>query len=134
MERLNGWSLGKRLGIGFGLVVAVFLLALGLTLVYSASAQNAWKQTERWQAATKGATDQVHGTEVQMMAQANLVATMDPSTGPAVVSSGSAGVRGQRGDDGLGRPDRRLGGAPQADRRRARDGDLAVPDLGRLSG
>ena len=45
MERLNGWSLGKRLGIGFGLVVAVFLLALGLTLVYSASTQNAWKQT-----------------------------------------------------------------------------------------
>jgi methyl-accepting chemotaxis protein len=79
VERLNGWSLGKRLGIGFGLVVAVFLLALGLTVVYSASAQNAWKQTERWQAATKGATDQVHGTEVQMMAQANLVATMDPS-------------------------------------------------------
>ena len=98
MERLNGWSLGKRLGIGFGLVVAVFLLALGLTLVYSASAQNAWKQTERWQAATRGATDQVRGTEVQMMAQANLVATMDPSTGPAVVSSGSAGVRGQRGE------------------------------------
>jgi len=134
VERLNGWSLGKRLGIGFGLVVAVFLLALGLTLVYSASAQNAWKQTERWQAATKGATDQVHGTEVQMMAQANLVATMDPSTGPAVVSSGFSRCPRPARRNGLGRPDRRLGGAPQADRRRARDGDLAVPDLGRLSG
>jgi methyl-accepting chemotaxis protein len=98
VQAFNGWSLGKRLGVGFGLVAALFLMAIGTTLHYSAAAESSWKQTQRWNAATTGVNQQIHGTEMQMAAQANLVATMDRSwearweAGVAMADRGSEAV------------------------------------------
>ncbi|MGZ4430411.1 MAG: HAMP domain-containing protein, partial [Gaiellales bacterium] len=74
----NAWSFRSKLVAGFGLTVGIFLLALGVTLIYSASAQSRWRNTLRWDRAVKGAHMQVRGTQEQMAAQALYVATFDP--------------------------------------------------------
>ena len=41
MRKFNSWSLGRKLGAGFGLTVAIFLLALGITLLQHPEASTA---------------------------------------------------------------------------------------------
>ncbi|HEY0388022.1 MAG TPA: methyl-accepting chemotaxis protein [Gaiellales bacterium] len=77
MRTFSTWSLGRKLGTGFGLTVAIFLIALGITLFYSASAQSRWRHTLHWQTAEKGIALQIRSTQVQMTEQSLLVATWD---------------------------------------------------------
>src|SRR5438876_2748394 len=79
MRTFNSWSLGRKLGVGFGLTVAIFLLALGITLMYSASAQTRWRSTLKWDTAVKGVALQIRSTQVQMTEQSLLVATWNPA-------------------------------------------------------
>src|SRR5262249_43888058 len=72
------WSIARKLGAGFGGVVAILAVATALTLVFSASAQSAWKHTEKWDRATGGAAMQIGGAQQQQAAQALYVATFDP--------------------------------------------------------
>ena len=74
----SGVSVRLKLLLGFGLTVAVFATAIGATLVLNAGAESEWKGTERWDAATAGAAQQIAGTQAQMRAQSMAVATMDP--------------------------------------------------------
>jgi methyl-accepting chemotaxis protein len=76
--RFSSWSLGRKLGTGFGLTVAIFLIALGITLIYSASAQSRWRNTLHWDTAVKGIAMQIRSTQIQMTEQSLLVATWDP--------------------------------------------------------
>ena len=77
MEFRN-WSFGRKLGLGFGLVVAVFLIALAVTLTYASSAQSRWQHTTKWDAAVQGISKQIRSTQAQMFEQNALVATWDP--------------------------------------------------------
>ncbi|MDX6546750.1 MAG: methyl-accepting chemotaxis protein [Gaiellales bacterium] len=79
MRKFNSWSLARKLGVGFGATVAIFLLALGVTLLYSASAQSRWRGTLKWETAVKGVALQIRSTQVQMTEQSLLVATWDPT-------------------------------------------------------
>jgi methyl-accepting chemotaxis protein len=74
---LSALPIRLRLLLGFGVSVAVFLVAIGTALVLSSSAQNSWKGTEHWDQATAGAAEQISGTQAQMRAQSMAVATMD---------------------------------------------------------
>ena len=78
MRTFSNWSLGRKLGTGFGITVAIFLIALGITLFYSASAQSTWRNTLHWQIAEKGIAMQIRSTQIQMTEQSLLVATWDP--------------------------------------------------------
>src|SRR5437879_10529595 len=78
MRILYSWTLGRKLGVGFGATVAIFLLALGITLMYSASAQSRWRGTLNWDTAVKGIAMQIRSTKIQMTEQSLLVATWDP--------------------------------------------------------
>jgi HAMP domain-containing protein len=78
MTRSIRLGIGGRLGLAFASVCLVFLLAVGLALVYSGSAQRSWKHTSIWDQAVKGAAEQVRGIQGQMAAQALYVATLDP--------------------------------------------------------
>jgi methyl-accepting chemotaxis protein len=69
------WTVGRQLAAGFGAVTAIFVIALGVTLGYSASAGDAWRDATRWDRAVAGAGDQLRGTQQQMAAQALYVAT-----------------------------------------------------------
>src|SRR3954470_10587064 len=75
---VRNWSIASKLAAAFGVVVAIFAVATALTLVFSASAQNAWKHTAKWDRATAGAADQVGGAKQQQAAQALYAATFDP--------------------------------------------------------
>jgi methyl-accepting chemotaxis protein len=79
MRTFNSWSLGRKLGVGFGLTVSIFLIALGITLIYSASAQSRWRSTLKWDTAVKGVALQIRSTQIQMTEQSLLVATWDPA-------------------------------------------------------
>jgi HAMP domain-containing protein len=79
MRKFNSWSLARKLGVGFGATVAIFLLALGVTLLYSASAQSRWRGTLKWETAVNGVALQIRSTQVQMTEQSLLVATWDPA-------------------------------------------------------
>ena len=74
----SAWSLGRKLGVGFGAVVAIFCLAIGVTLVFAGDAQDSWSKTRRWSAAIEGARLLASGTQAQMRAQSMGVAFMDP--------------------------------------------------------
>jgi len=78
MRSFTSWSLGRKLGAGFGLTVAIFLIALGITLIYSGSAQSRWRNTLHWDTAVKGIAMQIRSTQIQMTEQSLLVATWDP--------------------------------------------------------
>src|SRR5438309_11419920 len=71
------WSIARKLGAGFGLVVALFAAAIALTLVFSNSAQSTWKDTLRWNQASAAADLQIRGTMQQLAAQGLYVATAD---------------------------------------------------------
>ncbi|MBJ7456058.1 MAG: methyl-accepting chemotaxis protein [Thermoleophilia bacterium] len=77
MSWLSHLKIGRRLGLAFGLTIAVFAAAIATTLVLSSSAEHTWEQTARWDRATAGAAEQIAGTQDQMRAQSMAVATMD---------------------------------------------------------
>src|SRR5680860_686295 len=77
LTRFSRVSIRLRLLLGFGVVIAVFVIAMGASLVLSASAETAWEDTARWDRATEGAAAQITGTQDQMRAQSMAVATMD---------------------------------------------------------
>ncbi len=77
MSWLSNMKIGRRLGAAFALTIAVFLAAIGTTLILSSSAESGWEGTERWDRATEGAAQQISGTQDQMRAQSMAVATMD---------------------------------------------------------
>ena len=54
MHTFAAWSLGRKLGIGFGLTAAIFLVALVVTLLFAASAQSRFEGTARWDTAVEG--------------------------------------------------------------------------------
>ena len=72
------WTIRRKLGAGLGAVAAVFLIAIGITLVFSSSAESSWKNTLKWNRAMKGGAEQIEGTQAQMAAQALYAATFDP--------------------------------------------------------
>ena len=77
LTRFSRFSIRLRLLLGFGVVIAAFVTAMGASLVLSASAGTAWEDTARWDRATEGAAAQITGTQDQMRAQSMAVATMD---------------------------------------------------------
>ncbi len=74
----GGWSLKLKLAAGFGLVVAVFLVAMAAVLSASQRSDHAWAQTLGWSAAQKGVAEQIRSTQAQMFEQDALVATWNP--------------------------------------------------------
>jgi methyl-accepting chemotaxis protein len=77
MSRLHA-TLGRKLGLAFAAVTAIFVVAMVLVLFLNAKVESTWEQTLRWQAADEGAALQVRGTQQQMAAQALYVATGEP--------------------------------------------------------
>jgi CHASE3 domain sensor protein len=73
------WTIGRKLGAGFAAVVAVFLLAIGLALAFSSTAQSSFEHTQRWDRAVKAAARQIDGIHQQMSAEAMYAATFDPT-------------------------------------------------------
>jgi methyl-accepting chemotaxis protein len=92
------WTVGRQLAVGFGAVTAIFVVALAVTLGYSASAGSAWRNATRWDRAVAGAGEQLRGTQQQMAAQALYVATGAPrykaewEAGVAISNKGAAAV------------------------------------------
>jgi methyl-accepting chemotaxis protein len=74
MPRLHP-TLGRKLGLAFAAVTAIFVIAMVLVLLLNAKVESTWEQTLRWQTADEGAALQVRGTQQQMAAQALYVAT-----------------------------------------------------------
>ncbi len=77
MGGFASWSIGRKLGAGFGVVCAVFLAAIGTTLYFDNTAQTEWKATTRWVAIVGAAQAQLTGNQLQMRAQSMATATMD---------------------------------------------------------
>jgi len=75
--RVPTLTFGRKLGLGFASVAAIFVAALVAVLILNSRAQSTWEQTLRWQAADQGAATQIRGTQQQMAAQALYVATGD---------------------------------------------------------
>jgi methyl-accepting chemotaxis protein len=92
------WTVGRRLAAGFGAVTAIFVVAIAVTLGFSASAGTAWRHATAWDRAVAGAGEQLHGTQQQMAAQALYVATGAPrykaewEQGVAISNRGAAAV------------------------------------------
>jgi methyl-accepting chemotaxis protein len=76
--RLPTLTFGRKLGLGFAGVAAIFVVALVVVLLLNGRAQSTWEQTLRWQTADQGAATQIRGTQQQMAAQALYVATGQP--------------------------------------------------------
>jgi methyl-accepting chemotaxis protein len=98
------WSIGRKLGAGFGSVCVVFLLALGATLYLAATAQSGWKGTEKWNAAVSGAALQVSGTQAQQRAQSMGVALMDPAFEAQFVAGVHVSDAGSKAVNAVGDP------------------------------
>ena len=77
MSWLSDLKTGRRLGVAFGLTIAVFVAAIATTLILSSSAVSSWERTASWDRATEGAAEQISGTQDQMRAQSMAVAAMD---------------------------------------------------------
>src|ERR1044072_8898281 len=71
-------SLGTKLGGGFAAVVAVFVIAVAATLVFSNQAAHSWQRAQDWDKAVAASQLQIEGTRQQLGAQALYVATFDP--------------------------------------------------------
>jgi methyl-accepting chemotaxis protein len=72
------WTIGRKLGVSFALVVAVFVGALGLAIHLQSTSEAQWKGLDKWQKAENGVGQVVAGARQQFGAQALYVATFDP--------------------------------------------------------
>src|SRR3954451_2820152 len=70
-------TLGVKLGLAFAAVLAIMLGSLGMVLVKSSHAANAYERAINWKVAVEGAAQQAAGTRQQQAAQALYVATGD---------------------------------------------------------
>ncbi len=91
-------TLGRKLGLAFAAVTAIFLVAMVVVLTLNARVEETWMKTLRWQAADEGASQLVRGTQQQMAAQALYVATGEEryrrewEAGVALSNKGAAAV------------------------------------------
>src|SRR3954453_20602793 len=70
-------TLGVKLGLAFAAVLAIMLGSLGMVLLKSSHAANAYERAINWKVAVDGAAKQAAGTRQQQAAQALYVATGD---------------------------------------------------------
>jgi methyl-accepting chemotaxis protein len=103
MPRLHP-TLGRKLGLAFAAVTAIFVGAMVLVLLLNAKVESTWEQTLRWQAADEGAALQVRGTQQQMAAQALYVATGDARYAAEWKAGVALSDRGARAVDALHDP------------------------------
>src|SRR5689334_21878601 len=68
-------TLGVKLGLAFAAVLAIMLSSLGLVLLKSAHAADAYERAVAWKSALEGANAQAAGTRQQQSSQALYVAT-----------------------------------------------------------
>jgi methyl-accepting chemotaxis protein len=97
-------TLGRKLGLAFAAVIAIFAIAMLLVLLLNAKVQTTWEQTLRWQHADEGAALQIRGTQQQMGAQALYVATGDQRYKDEWEAGVALSDRGARAVDALHDP------------------------------
>src|SRR3954447_4280300 len=68
-------TLGVKLGLAFAAVLAIMLSSLGLVLLKSSQAADAYERAVAWKSAIEGANAQAAGTRQQQASQALYVAT-----------------------------------------------------------
>src|SRR3954447_6096137 len=68
-------TLGVKLGLAFAAVLAIMLSSLGLVLLKSSQAADAYERAVAWKSAIEGANAQAAGTRQQQSSQALFVAT-----------------------------------------------------------
>src|SRR5687767_860237 len=68
-------TLGLKLGLAFAAVLAVLLGSLGLVLIKTSNAAEAYERAIAWKDAIAGASNQAAGTRQQQASQALYVAT-----------------------------------------------------------
>ena len=68
-------TLGVKLGLAFAAVLAIMLASLGMVLLKSSHAADAYERAIGWKAAVEGAANQAAGTRQQQSSQALYVAT-----------------------------------------------------------
>jgi methyl-accepting chemotaxis protein len=78
MPQLFRWTIGRKLAVAFGAIVALFSTALILALAMQSSANAHWRQLDRWQKGQDAIEQQVTGSRQQQAAQALYAATFDP--------------------------------------------------------
>ena len=88
-------TLGLKLGLAFAAVLAVMLASLGLVLIKSSNAAEAYERAIAWKDAVAGASEQAAGTRQQQASQALYVATGE-ATYKARVAGGRRRRRGRR--------------------------------------
>ncbi len=71
------WTVGRKLAAGFGIVCAVFVVALVTTLALLSESQHDWVSAAIWDAPVEAAVQQNAGTALQLSSQALYVATGD---------------------------------------------------------
>src|ERR1700742_3063751 len=72
------WTIGRKLAVAFGAIVALFSAALILALTMQSSANDHWQELQRWQKGQDAIAQQVTGSRQQQAAQALYAATFDP--------------------------------------------------------
>src|SRR3954470_14415401 len=70
-------TLGVKLGLAFAAVLAIMLASLGMVLLKSSHAADAYERAIAWKTAVEGAAKQAAGTRQQQASQALYVATGD---------------------------------------------------------
>src|SRR4051812_48776968 len=70
-------TLGVKLGLAFAAVLAIMLASLGMVLLKSSHAADAYERAIAWKTAVEGAAKQAAGTRQQQSSQALYVATGD---------------------------------------------------------
>ena len=70
-------SIGRQLGVCFGVLIALSVGAICISIWLNSRADAAWARAAHWSAAVEAAGNQQTGTRAQMRAQSMGVATMD---------------------------------------------------------
>ena len=97
-------TIGRQLAISFGVLIAVAVGAIALSLFMSSRADRAWSNAAHWNSAVEAAGLQQTGTREQMRTQSMGVALMDPTYRKAFNDAIAQSNRGASVIDGLGDP------------------------------
>jgi methyl-accepting chemotaxis protein len=98
------WTLGRKLGAAFAAVCALFLIAIGASLILVSKADERWHETLALSKAEQGAAHQIQGIRAQMRAQAQLAATLDTKYEKAFEAGVDAGNEGTAAVEALHDP------------------------------
>src|SRR3954447_25151427 len=111
-------TLGVKLGLAFAAVLAIMLSSLGLVLLKSSQAADAYERAVAWKSAIEGANAQAAGTRRQQSAQALYVATGEARYKREWQAGGAAGEKTRVAVAALHHPaaTRIAAGATEADR------------------